>query len=623
MIRYKDDKSMQETGGRLHVFPRVFLPLALVMSVLYFLHERIHGIQLERGYAHHMAVDAIFWLILLGVLSWVITNNIVKRHAVLAELRQSEERYRSIFDNSNAVMMLVNAEDGAIIDANCSACLYYGYDYPQLTTMTVLDINKDPEQEVRRRLEHAAGNGGCFQACHKGASGDIRDVEVCTGPVTFDGKKALFSIVHDITARKQAETELVKAKIAAEQANRSKSEFLANMSHEIRTPLNGIIGMAELLAEASLTREHREYLEMLSHSAHSLLSIINDILDFSKVEAGMLELDNVDFDLPDLVKGLVKGLSMQLRDKEVAIRLHIGEGVKPVLKGDPFRIRQVLVNLLGNAVKFTERGTIDLSVYCESRDFYHFKVKDTGIGIPTDKIEKIFDTFTQVDGSTTRKYGGTGLGLAIARRLVSCMGGRIWVESKSGQGSEFHFTARLEEGSLETPQETATISYPCPVVTRSGKILLVEDNPVNSRLAQRILEKRGHTVQLAENGLEAINALYRSSFDVIVMDVQMPGMDGFEATRLIRRDTTGAFNPQIPIVAMTAHALQGDRERCLEAEMDEYVSKPVKSAELIAVIERFLGVSEDTDWPETVAGNIAADVPTVGTADERKLEEVS
>ena len=386
-----------------------------------------------------------------------------------------------------------------------------------------------------------------------------------------------------------------KARVA-EGASRAKSEFLANMSHEIRTPLNGIIGMTELALQTGLTVEQREYLETVKLSADALLNVINDILDFSKIEAGKVDLEETDFDLSRCIAGALKTMALRADEKGLKLRCDSAVEVPEIVRGDPGRLRQVLLNLLGNALKFTAEGGVELKVavdvFEEETVILHFIVSDTGVGIAPEKLGVIFDVFTQADTSTTRQFGGTGLGLTISRRLVEMMGGEIWVESKPGTGSRFHFTVRLRTVSAATAvlhSQLSSAMYPSRNQGNGGKtldILVADDNRVNQKVATRLLEKRGHHVALAGNGNEVLAALAQHSFDLVLMDVHMPGMDGFETTSAIREEekTTGLHQS---IVAMTALVMKGDRERCIAAGMDGYISKPIDLQQLDDVLEAY------------------------------------
>ncbi len=533
-----------------------------------------------------------------------IAEDITDRKAAEEALRRSSVYNRSLIETSLDPLVTIGA-DGKIMDVNAATEAVTGCSRRELIGTDFADYFTAP----------AHARAGYEQAFREGEVRDypleIRRKDGHLTPVLYNaslyrdesGKVlGLFAAARDVTERKRAEEAMRRAKEAAEEADRVKSDFLMNISHEIRSPMNGILGLTGLALDTRLTDEQRGYLEGAMLSAESLLQMINAILDFSRLDEQGLELEQAPFRLREALANTIQTLESRAREKGLAMLYEIRPDVPDELAGDPARLWQVIVNLVGNAIKFTREGRVSLLVETEEvtpeSATLRFTISDTGGGIPADKQEAVFMPFVQADSSKTRKFGGAGLGLAVSARLVELMGGRIWFESEPGQGSTFHFTARF--GRTETvgaptrssslaPSENPT-SGNALAATRGvdpaaapppgpWRVLVVEDNLINQKLIVRILQKAGHTVAVANDGKEALAALAREDFDVVLMDVQMPVMDGFEATAEIRKQEAG-IGRRLPVVALTAHAMQGDRERCLQAGMDGYVAKPIQRNDL-------------------------------------------
>ncbi len=535
----------------------------------------------------------------------ILVSAALRTHALLLQMESqrrvvaaNEARFRGLLEAAPDAMIIIGA-GGRIELINAQAEKLFGYARAELIGKNVEALVPERLQAVHQHHRNEYVDrpkvrpmGAGLQLYGRRKDGSEFPVEISLSPLEIDSERVVTATVRDVTERKLAEEELKRARDDAVKASRTKSEFLANMSHEIRTPMNGIMGMTELLLETTLDAAQRDAADTIQYSARTLLTIINDILDISKIEAGMMQVEATPIDLRDIVRRAVQIGREAGSAKKLEFSLGIDDKVPSAVRGDPVRLSQVLTNLISNAIKFTERGQVAVSARlvrdAAGEVFVRFAVTDSGIGIPRDVLPRLFRPFVQADGSTTRKYGGTGLGLAISRRLVELMGGEIGVDSEPGKGSTFWFTVRFTRDATQ-PQPEATPVPAAPIQNpRSAsrwRILAAEDNPVNKMVAQHQLKRCGLQAEFVDNGRDALSALQKEHYDLVLMDCQMPDLDGYGVTAEVR--SHDGPNRATWIIAMTAHAMGGDREKCLAAGMNDYIAKPFTTEALREVISRF------------------------------------
>ncbi|HOO72061.1 MAG TPA: ATP-binding protein [Spirochaetota bacterium] len=529
-----------------------------------------------------------------------------EKEEMIQELKSSEEKFAKAF-TTNAVMMgITTVDEGIVLEVNEGVLNHFRATREEVVGRSIYDMNIYAEIEQREVLKELMTNAEQlrdFEFIYKLSNGETRYGIVAINRIMIQNRPCFLFMLTDITDRKRAEMALVESRDRAEAATQAKSNFLAKMSHEIRTPMNAIIGMTELALMTHDDAERNDYLDSIREASDVLLAVINDILDFSKIEAGKITLELLPFDLYAALQGVVKAFSFKAQERGITLKLLIGEDVPQWVISDKTRLQQILNNIVSNALKFTPRGgvTVKAEPYFEDAgsagdgkgvEVLLFSITDTGIGIPAERREAIFESFTQAELSITRKYGGTGLGLAICRELLEMMGGKIWVTSTEGVGSTFYFTVPVRQCAAKGVAVPGDESGDHPEKTKifqNLSILLAEDNKINARLAEVVLSKLGHRVTVAVDGMEVLEKLEKGRYDIIFMDIEMPKMSGIEATQCIRNGLTGVENAQIPIIAMTAHVLEEVHDECRKAGMDHIISKPVSIADIGPAINRVIG----------------------------------
>ena len=552
---------------------------------------RNHAATLNSG------LEIFQWLVLGGVMAWfAVMGGYVSDER--SRLRRNEIFYRSMWETVHDAIIICGS-GGLIEYANPAVTAIFGYAPEQIigTPVTQLLSKNSPSKngdQFRQYMEggQATRDWDAAELAFSHSDGGEFPAEVSVDEMWVERRRACLLFIRNITARNQTEQALVTARVSAEAAHHAKTQFLANMTHEMRTPMNGIIGMAEILQREPLGDAARGYVEKMHRSGRALLGVVNDVLDFSKIETGQLELERVVFDLPRVLQDVHDLYVESARAKNIALRLEAPCTLAPFVFGDPSRLRQMLSNLVANAIKFTASGHIELRVTPDAPDSVRFEIHDTGIGIPLDKQKMIFDAFAQVDGSATRRFGGAGLGLTLTRQIATLMGGEIGVSSESGKGTRFWFTVPLPRSAPRGVAATmATPAAPIDTQQFDGKrILLVEDDESNAEIATVLLDQFGLSVLHAANGALAVAAFRDFHYDMVFMDCQMPVMDGLEATRQIRAIEKQRGNGNhTPIAALTAHSFDGYRDDCIAAGMDDYMTKPVSTDDFLAMLNRWIG----------------------------------
>ena len=543
----------------------------------------------------------VAYYLLFVLLTYSLSLMVNKK--LLGDIKSQEEKFSKVFHFSPNAMVLTRQSDGRLLEVNGSFKHLTGYSYDEVVGKTTLELGIWLDAEERATVMRDLAASGRLQGRElpfRTKAGEVRTGLYSGEVIEINKEVCVLSSFSDITQRKQMEAalmqrtrQLAQATEMAEAANAAKSEFLASVSHEIRTPLNGVIGMTGLLLDTSLNSEQQSYAQTIRSSGQSLLSLLNDILDLSKIESGRFELEMLDFDLPSWLDDLAAPLTLLARDKGLRFTCQVAPDVPSFVRGDPGRLRQILTNLAGNALKFTSQGEVAVVAQLQSQNAtqvtLRFSVRDTGIGISAQNQQKLFQKFTQADPTIARRYGGTGLGLAIAKELTTRMRGDIGVTSTEAVGSEFWFTVCLEKAIRQPAVSAATPhALALPLRKNAPRILLAEDNIVNQQVALGMLRKLGVRADAVADGQEVLAVLQAIPYELVLLDVQMPDMDGLEATQKIRDPRSAVSNHQVPIIAMTASAMQEDRQRCLQAGMNDYLVKPVSLPALAQALDKWL-----------------------------------
>ncbi len=539
------------------------------------------------------------------------------------ELIKSEFRYKNFFFKNSAVMLIVDPATSVVQDANQAAIDFYGYSREQLMGMNLSEINTTHPEKISEKANAEQSETRTFYLCNqKLANGSVREVELHSSTIIEKNTMLDYCIIFDVTERKKIEQELKQAKEIAEEANRVKSFFVSNVSHEIRTPLNAIIGLTDLVIEGeNLSVDQMENMKSIKYSSDHLLGVINDVLDFSKLEAGKVDIEKLDFDLFTLMHESVRTVEFRAREKGIELISEIDKNIPPVIKGDPSRLRQVLLNLLSNAVKFTHEGHINIQVKLLKLNTEHvelrFSVSDTGIGIPEDKQGQLFQSFIQADTDTARKFGGTGLGLSISKKLVELQGGHIGLKSMQNMGSTFWFTLAFDISDKTFIPDMSKIGSKLRDL-KGINILLVEDDRMNQFVMRRIIEKWNTSIDIAQNGREAIQKLERNNYDLVLLDLHMPEMNGYETARKVRDPRSNVLNHNIQLIALTADVTSETRKKVKDAGMNDFITKPCDQE---IIYEKIFSAASNakTAFVERKSQEIAPETNQMANVEKAKL----